>query len=483
MIHIHGFKIYSETFQACTRFGNRYTLLLILSVFFSFQAAAQTNLLDAPVTIKVVNEPINDVLLKIAELTNISFSFNSSLIPATEKISIDVNNMPVGDVFKILFKAYNIDVKAYDNNIIIYKRKGHKTIFKKDYVVVAPSEAKPQEEKVKEKPIVKPKEDVPEPLVKPEVVVEKMKPTVIDTIEKNPVKTDSIMSEVKVNTYLTSSVAAKDSVEVQEKVMNPIKEVEQEIVTPISAETPPSLQKPSSNNEYFSLGIRANYLLPFTSIDTIEIGRIKFNHQLAPTFNASFYLNYHVNKFILKTRLQALKFEATNTSSFYSTFTTKTEIVDTNTCFIQIIPSTGDTLLFCDTTITYQIDLDSTHQTNSASSTYRFIEIPLALTYQLIQEDKWSIGLNAEFITSIYLNSKGEFLNDEGIVEEIGGAKAQTFFSAGIELNYTYSFNKKWSFMLQGAYRKALGDTFYKENISNKKVDFVGVSGGIAYRF
>ena len=37
--------------------------------------------------------------------------------------------------------------------------------------------------------------------------------------------------------------------------------------------------------------------------------------------------------------------------------------------------------------------------------------------------------------------------------------------------------------MLQGAYRKALGDTFYKENISNKKVDFVGVSGGIAYRF
>ena len=132
MIHIHGFKIYSETFQACTRFGNRYPLLLILSVFFSFQAAAQTNLLDAPVTIKVVNEPINDVLLKIAELTNISFSFNSSLIPATEKISIDVNNMPVGDVFKFLFKAYNIDVKAYDNNIIIYKRKGHKTIFKKE---------------------------------------------------------------------------------------------------------------------------------------------------------------------------------------------------------------------------------------------------------------------------------------------------------------------------------------------------------------
>ena len=104
---------------------------------FNFSAAsAQEKLLDTRFSLKLTNTPINDVLFAIAKETDISFIFNSSLIPASEKMSISVTDKPLREVFKLIFDHYNIDFVEYDGNVIVKKQKGHTTIFKEEKTVI-----------------------------------------------------------------------------------------------------------------------------------------------------------------------------------------------------------------------------------------------------------------------------------------------------------------------------------------------------------
>ena len=107
-----------------------FTVLIgVLSVF-NTELIAQTDNLSTKITIKQVDQPINDILFKIAEISKLTFSFNSKLIPPTERMDLDVKDAKLSEIFEILFSNYNIDFKELDGHIIIVKRKGHKTIFK-----------------------------------------------------------------------------------------------------------------------------------------------------------------------------------------------------------------------------------------------------------------------------------------------------------------------------------------------------------------
>ena len=79
-----------------------YVLFLFFITSFSF---AQTPLLERPITLKVSNEKISNVLEIIARQGSFSFSYNSDMVKADSKINLWVVDKPVREVLNQIFKG------------------------------------------------------------------------------------------------------------------------------------------------------------------------------------------------------------------------------------------------------------------------------------------------------------------------------------------------------------------------------------------
>ena len=92
------------------------TLLLLIPTF-SF---TQTPLLERPITLKVSNEKIPNVLELIAKQGNFSFSYNSDLVKLDSRINLWVSDKPFREVLNHIFKGF-LTFKVSKNYIILQK--------------------------------------------------------------------------------------------------------------------------------------------------------------------------------------------------------------------------------------------------------------------------------------------------------------------------------------------------------------------------
>ncbi|MCH7535845.1 MAG: hypothetical protein IH948_08925, partial [Bacteroidetes bacterium] len=108
-------------------------MLKVIPIFFllliSISGLSQ-NQLDKKVTINEKNKSLVDIVFKLSEISGVPFTLNSSLIPATEKSSLNVINRKLGDVFELLFSKYNIEFKELNGHVIIYQKKGSTSIYR-----------------------------------------------------------------------------------------------------------------------------------------------------------------------------------------------------------------------------------------------------------------------------------------------------------------------------------------------------------------
>ncbi|MCF2505859.1 SusC/RagA family TonB-linked outer membrane protein [Dyadobacter sp. CY107] len=98
--------------------------LLIAFIFSSLSAAAivdAQDMLNQKVTIQVNNQEIKSVLNKLNKLTQIRFTYNSSLIRSQQKVSINVVEKPLADVLDQLFKPINIAYKIEGKQVVLVK--------------------------------------------------------------------------------------------------------------------------------------------------------------------------------------------------------------------------------------------------------------------------------------------------------------------------------------------------------------------------
>src|SRR5687768_17146183 len=90
-----------------------YQLLIVLAT--ATVAAAGTvgaqDVLSQRVTLQANNQEIKTVLNKLNKLTQIRFTYNSSLIRPQHKVTINAVERPLGDVLDELFKPINVSYK------------------------------------------------------------------------------------------------------------------------------------------------------------------------------------------------------------------------------------------------------------------------------------------------------------------------------------------------------------------------------------
>lgn len=97
-------------------------ILLLLIPTFSF---TQTPLLERPITLKVSNEKIPNVLELIAKQGNFSFSYNSDLVKLDSRINLWVSDKPLREVLNQIFKGF-LTFKVSKNYIILQKTEPEK---------------------------------------------------------------------------------------------------------------------------------------------------------------------------------------------------------------------------------------------------------------------------------------------------------------------------------------------------------------------
>lgn len=89
-----------------------------MNVSFGSETRAQ-DLLNRNITLRLEDQPVKAVLSQIEKLSEAQFLYSSSLIKVGQKVNIDVNNKPLGDVLNTLLTPLHLGYKVSGRQIIL----------------------------------------------------------------------------------------------------------------------------------------------------------------------------------------------------------------------------------------------------------------------------------------------------------------------------------------------------------------------------
>ena len=440
-----------------------FTVLIgVLSVF-NTELIAQTDNLSTKITIKQVDQPINDILFKIAEISKLTFSFNSKLIPPTERMDLDVKDAKLSEIFEILFSNYNIDFKELDGHIIIVKRKGHKTIFK-DITKNKPTETPPTT-LVKE--------------IKPEVIEPPVIEVKIDTIVE--IKQDTTKSDKQL-------IQPPDTIKIVEPIIEestvPDTIIEVPVVDAIvvsSAVSSEASAKEETNANYFSFQFGSQFNYPTQRSGTSPFDRAIFNQHINPSFISRTDLFYHFNKLSIGLGVCSFKIYANINSAFNidSTFTR-----DVNDTISSYLVTTGNQEIWVYNIKTIETEVDTVlDKSDTISLNVTYLEFPISINYLIIDKPKWEMGLTAQLITGFAINNAPNSITKEGVEEENSGSNTNVLLSANTGFNLKYKISSNWQIGLNAGFKKALNQTYLNDHYPIKTTDFITTGIQMQYNF
>ena len=94
-------------------------MIVLLICFFSFQSMAYHGFAQEKVTLKLANATLRTAFKIIERQTYFRFVYNEEILPANQKISIDVQAEPVNNVLKILLSNTTLTFKVVGNDLIV----------------------------------------------------------------------------------------------------------------------------------------------------------------------------------------------------------------------------------------------------------------------------------------------------------------------------------------------------------------------------
>lgn len=142
--------------------------------------------------------------------------------------------------------------------------------------------------------------------------------------------------------------------------------------------------------------------------------------------------------------------------------------------------NSGDTYSLEDSSLE-NLSLNTVRQNANLSQVYGYIEIPVEIKYNVLENRKFKTELVAGF-SSLFLNKNSINLKANNFTK-IGKANNlnNINFSGNVGVNFNYQFDKKWSLNLNPMFKSQL-NTFNK-NQNGFKPYFVGIYTGINYKF
>jgi TonB-linked SusC/RagA family outer membrane protein len=94
-------------------------LTVLLICFFSFQSIAHVGFAQEKVTLKLANASLRTAFKIIERQTYFRFVYNEEILPVEQKININVQSEPVGNVLKQLLNKTSLTFKIVGNDLIV----------------------------------------------------------------------------------------------------------------------------------------------------------------------------------------------------------------------------------------------------------------------------------------------------------------------------------------------------------------------------
>src|SRR3954468_7822594 len=94
-------------------------LTVLLICFFSFQSIANNGFAQEKVTLKLANASLRTAFKIIERQTYFRFVYNEEILPAEQKININVQSEPVSNVLKQLLNKTALTFKIVGNDLIV----------------------------------------------------------------------------------------------------------------------------------------------------------------------------------------------------------------------------------------------------------------------------------------------------------------------------------------------------------------------------
>lgn len=142
--------------------------------------------------------------------------------------------------------------------------------------------------------------------------------------------------------------------------------------------------------------------------------------------------------------------------------------------------NSGDTYSLEDSSLG-SLSLNSTSKEANLSQVYGYIEIPVEIKYNVLENRKFKTELVAGF-SSLFLNKNAIDLKANNFTK-IGKANNlnNINFSGNFGIDFNYQFDKKWSLNINPMFKTQL-NTFNK-NTNGFKPYFIGIYTGLNYQF
>ena len=94
-------------------------LTVLLICVFSLQSIAHTSFAQEKVTLKLANASLRTAFKIIERQTYFRFVYNEEILPTEQKININVQSEPVGNVLKQLLNKTALTYKIVGNDLIV----------------------------------------------------------------------------------------------------------------------------------------------------------------------------------------------------------------------------------------------------------------------------------------------------------------------------------------------------------------------------
>ncbi|MFH1320983.1 MAG: STN domain-containing protein [Bacteroidota bacterium] len=462
---------------------NLLKLIITLLVFVLFcpgifirTAYAQEPLLKKEMSISALNEKLVDVLDKIQKAALIQFSYNSKLIPKDVTVSVEAKNESIEAILDELFRDYNLEYRELNDQIIISRKKGVSSIFKKK------SEVDKKDVSTSTGSTGIKKEAEP-------IESEHAKKLIPDSDTVITLQQDTIVEDK----YDTATVFLYDTIVNYDTIQPP--------------EAPGDTAMETFN--WFA-GISGSPIFPLmNSISATSAGFGEYaalikdaeTPLLSYTFGAD--LGFYFKKLTLQTGCAYTLFREKadyNISTFDvdTTFTWDITtqsywITDTITSYYEIYGADTNWIYITDSSQFTTVDsveisnYDTTVINNDYNgiNTISYIEIPFVIGYNFILKKKFSCNVNGGIITGILINTKGKILAPDGNgFNDIDNKNhIKTSFSLLLGLGLNYKLNNYLSIILNAYYRQNLSSVYVNNYPVSKKCYSAGLKAGIRYRF
>ncbi|NQY10247.1 MAG: hypothetical protein HRT71_12140 [Flavobacteriales bacterium] len=432
---------------------NRFFFISILfTVFIIGKTSAQSDiLLETRISIDAQNIPLGDVIEMIEKQSSVQFMYKSSLFPDEEKVSISAEDKSIEELLNELFENYYLKFTEYQDFIIIAKEKGQTSIVK--------LKKKP---KTVPEPKIDPIKEPIEPIATiPTAPVDTIKPHVIDS---NFIKEFNTIHKSRIRTLLTFTIDSS-------------------ITKPTDSIGLDSAYKaPKPIEMYFSVGLNMAYLFPFTGSEIKITNDVEFSQRLGSIYTGGLETMFHVNKWGIgigvnwTTMVNKLTSDFQIDSLVYKKVITVvdsfgiTDGVDSNWTYL-----TNDDSYFKDTLV------DDAHESRTY---YHYYEFPLTLSFDVLETEKSRLSLTFSYMPGLLNSTTYSTLDSNGFIDDNSAASVYEISQAlalGLVSNVKVAHN--WEMGFYTSFKKYITDVFVQSYHPRSKGYYVNMGAHLTYNF